>query len=539
MRNQVLCAALLFTLACGSESVVPGDEIETFAEVKNREAWASQDDPSIFTSQLDYSFDALPLTGEAANIPWAGSYWPTSEDSINFKWAGEASNSAPKKYELAFGGTNIEDAVSRYHGIDAMTSQKVCTQSSECSSFLGENCSKRPGKEQGRCIPTWWGICHAWTPAAILLPEPKNPVTKNGVTFEVADLKALGSLVYNSTRTKFVSLRCNKHGQNPEGGGVRLDQYGRPVDGDKECRDTNAGTYHVLLANYLGKMKQAFAEDRIADWEVWNQPLRGYKVTAKREVTADEANRLIGVMPPDADGGVSAGTGNYKFNARAVRFVQISLQVRYISESPASAGYTGNNIDWYTRTDAYSYVLELDGEGKIIGGEWLGSSKLSHPDFLWLPLGPSGNTVAGGAIAFDKVKALVLESAGTISAPGPEVEVTESATIAQGDWKHFGPYSTASGPITVDMTGTGDADLYVRMNGQPTFDLYDCRPYGGSSVETCTLNGPGPVSVSVHGYSVATVALKVKYSTAASDGGAPSVDAGVPSLDAGSRPDGG
>ncbi len=297
-------------------------------------------------------------------------------------------------------------------------------------------------------------------------------------------------------------------------------------------------------------MKQAFAEDRIADWEVWNQPLRSYKVTEKREVTADEANRLIGVQLPAADGGVSdagTSTGSYKFNARAVRFVQVSLQVRYISESSASTGYTGNNIDWYTHSDYYSYVLELDGAGKIIGGEWLGSSKLSHPDFLWLPLGPGSSTVAGGAISYEKVKALVLESAGPVIAPGPTVEVNETATIAQGDWKHFGPYTTASGPITVDMTGTGDADLYVRLNGQPTFDLYDCRPYGSDSNESCTLNGPGPVSVSVHAYAAATVALKVKFTTAAAsdagtprvDAGTPRVDAGTPRFDAGSRPDGG
>ncbi len=68
---------------------------------------------------------------------------------------------------------------------------------------------------------------------------------------------------------------------------------------------------------------------------------------------------------------------------------------------------------------------------------------------------------------------------------------------------------------------TGDADLYVRMNGQPTFDLYDCRPYGDTSNEKCELSGPGPVSISVNGYAAASVSLKIRYGSAAV------VDAGV------------
>ena len=382
-------------------------------------------------------------------------------------------------------------------------------------------------------MATWWGICHAWTPASILFPEPKRAVTRNGVTFEVQDLKALASLVHNSTTTKFVSLRCNKHNDTPDGGGIKLDAYGRPVDGDRECRDTNAGTYHVLLANYLGLMKQAFAEDRTNSYEVWNQPLRSFKVTSKTEVTAEQANKLIGVTA--TDGGVALSS--YRFNAAATRFVQVKAEVKYISESSPEDGYTALNIDWYTRTDRYEYVLELDASGKIIGGEWVGSSKLSHPDFLWLPLSASGS-VAGGAIKYDEVKALVLETAGQGALTGSAVEVNQAATLAKGEWRHFGPFTTAAGAISVELTGTGDADLYVKMNGQPSLNLYDCRPYTGTSNESCAVQGPGALYVSVQGYSAATVQLKVKYvGVAAVDGGVV-LDAGV-RVDGGVRPDAG
>lgn len=444
MNNFKSFLVVVALSACGEGPValVSGDEVETPETVKSAEAWASQDNPSLFTSNLEFRFDVLPTQGEAANVPWAGSYWPTYEDNINYRWAGAQSDSPSLKYQKAFGGTGVEDAVSRYHGIESVS--KTCRETTECDSFLGETCAKRPGKDEGRCVATWWGICHAWTPASILFPEPKNPVTRNGVTFQVQDLKALASLVHNSTRTKFVSLRCNKHNSTPDGGGIRLDAYGRPVDADRECRDTNAGTYHVLLANYLGMMRQSFAEDRTNSYEVWNQPLRSFKVTSSREVTAEEANRLIGVAA--TDGGAPLST--YRFNPSATRFVQVKAEVKYISESSPEDGYTAPRIDWYTRTDRYEYVLELDAAGKIIGGEWVGASKLNHPDFLWLPLGASG-TVAGGAIKYDLVKELVLESAGQGAISGSAVEVSESATLAKGEWKHFGPFPTAAGAITI------------------------------------------------------------------------------------------
>ncbi|MBL8914802.1 MAG: hypothetical protein JNM17_29120 [Archangium sp.] len=513
-----------------------GEELETPDIVKQEEAWASQDNPSLFTNTLEFRFDALPLQGEASVIPWAGSYWPTSEDNINYRWAGAQSDSPSLKYEKAFGGSGVEDAVSRAHGIESVS--KTCTETTQCDSFLGETCAKRPGRTEGRCVATWWGICHAWTPAAILFPEPKNPVTKNGVTFQVQDLKALASLVHNSTRTKFVSLRCNKHVSVPDGGGIRLDPYGRPIDADRECRDTNAGTYHVLLANYLGLMRQSFAEDRTNSYEVWNQPLRSFKVTSQREVTALEANQLIGVSASNTDAGVDGGAlSTYRFNSAAARFIFVKAEVKYISESSAEDGYTAPRIDLYTRTDRYEYVLELDAAGKILGGEWVGSSKLHHPDFLWLPLGASGS-VAGGAIKYDEVKALVLESAGQGALSGSAVEVNESASLARGEWRHYGPFTTAAGAITVTLSGTGDADLYVRMNGQPSLSLYDCRPYAGSANEECAATGPGALYVSVHGYSAATVQLRVRYTGLVATDGGVRVDAGVV-VDAGVRADGG
>lgn len=58
--------------------------------------------------------------------------------------------------------------------------------------------------------------------------------------------------------------------------------------------------------------------------------------------------------------------------------------------------------------------------------------------------------------------------------------------------------------LTVNMTGTGDSDLYVRWGASPTLTAYNCRPYLATSTESCNLTVPSGTtsfSVAVNGYS--------------------------------------
>ena len=614
---------LLLVLIGGSALIAGCDPLSRNSQDSHLgEHWGSNDDPSNFDGNLEYVFDELPLEGEADPIPWAGSYWPTAEDSINKVWEGNGTLSPASKYGEAFDIDNIEDAVSQYHGIDGQSSRTECTEDSQCNSDLGESCAKRDGEENGYCIPTWWGLCHGWAPAAIMEPEPVHDVEYNGVTFRPNDIKALMTLMYTSTNVKFLSGRNN---DNDDAGEIEYDPYDRPID--QSARDTNPGTFHVIAANYLGIKKVSFVEDRTFDYEVWNQPMRGFEVTRNEEVTELEANALVGVthtggdiveheitvkkddwhhfdpmaveadefikvkidgnadsdlyvrfgaQPTDSEydcrpyGGnsetcevtapedtelfvsvkgyadesevkVTIMTGGesateYVFNDNAVKFIHIKATAEYISESASSVGGNlADSIDTYTKSDHYEYVLELDGEGRIIGGEWVGASKRAHPDFLWLPLSQSGASKAGGKITYDKVKMLLdmsLEEPGTgdddddDDAGDPqgneEVTVTESGTVAVAEWIHYGPYNVAAmADLEAVMTGTGDADLYVRKGAQPTESDYDCRPYASGSSEECIVEGPGDIYVAVYGYEDASeYTLTITYKSGdGSEGG--------------------
>lgn len=605
-------AILIALPACTTDVAEPGAELSKDGETKEGVAWSTSDDPSIFGPNLKYKVAELPQTGEAQNVPWAASYWPYYEDSINHKWAGAGTDAPSTKYGKAFNVTGVEDAVSKMRGVDSATTRTKCTETSQCKSELGEQCAKRDGKTEGYCIPNWWGICHAWAPASILVPEPKNEVVYNGVTFKVNDIKALVTLAFDSTVTKFASLRCD---QDDRDGKIQYDEHGRPKEGD--CIDTNPGTFHILLGNYVGLQKGSFVYDQTFDDEVWNQPLRGYRVKELTEIDWKEANRRIGVTTtggttknlnatiaaqtwkhfeaiavqagkpvkvamsgtgdgdlhvrfgaqatastydcrPYEDGSVEtcdltapAGatqvfvsvhgyaastvdlvvtTGGveatkYAFNDKAVKFWYAKTEVDHIGESASNVdGNLAGQIDRYTATNVYEYVLEADADGRILGGEWLNGSKRSHPDFVWLPLRNRLDSVASGKIEYAKVKMLLdLSLGGNEGGTGAQKTVDETGTVAKGAFKHYGPFKVATGTsLVATLSGDGDADLYVRKGAAPTLTAYDCRPYKDGSAETCTVAGPGDVYVSVNGYATtSSFQLKVVYTEASSGGGPP------------------
>ncbi|MCG7564542.1 MULTISPECIES: S8 family peptidase [unclassified Pseudoalteromonas] len=70
----------------------------------------------------------------------------------------------------------------------------------------------------------------------------------------------------------------------------------------------------------------------------------------------------------------------------------------------------------------------------------------------------------------------------------------------------FYTFNVGNGVSKVTFTmsgGSGDADLYVRANAQPTRTTYDCRPYKNGNNEVCTVNNPsaGTYHIMLRGYS--------------------------------------
>jgi hypothetical protein len=82
----------------------------------------------------------------------------------------------------------------------------------------------------------------------------------------------------------------------------------------------------------------------------------------------------------------------------------------------------------------------------------------------------------------------------------------ETGTVARNQEIRFQTPPLAAGRYAFEMTGTSDADLYVRTGLQPTSSQYECRPYKTGSIETCVveLSSPATIHVMVRGWATSS-----------------------------------
>lgn len=379
-----------------SYASAPG-KVSTGTGRRNLEA--SSDDirklETFFKTKMETGIKKLPTKGVVLPAPWPSSYWPVYQDGINAVWS-EGNASPAEKYAKAYklNVNQFAEAVSKSTGILSQSSRRACKADTDCTSLKdGSVCGKRTGSQAGFCIPTWFGICHAWSPAAILEPEPQCEVTQNGVTFQPFDIKALVTDIYDGAaiNTVFTGVRYN-------GGNEGKDRWGRHTDA--AYRDLGAGFFHIALTNILGKFKKAFVVDVTAGAEVWNQPVRGFQVKEQRRF-----------KPKDAAKNFYA-TSTYPFNPRASSIVYVKTRMSWIVEAVEDGPLVSTGrVDAYTTGADYTYLLELDAKDNIIGGEWLWGSNDNHPDFLWFPTGtPALTAVTSTGLSYKNVKDLVTRS---------------------------------------------------------------------------------------------------------------------------------
>ncbi|KAE9123073.1 hypothetical protein PF010_g6530 [Phytophthora fragariae] len=324
------------------------------------EANANQDIAKLeayFGTKMETTLKNLPTVGVHTPSPWAGPYWPTYQDSINVQWA-QNQPSAAEKYAKAFGknATAFMDAVSKKNGIDSQSRRKQCSSDNDCSTLTdGSSCSIR---------------------------------TAHG-----PELKALVSLVYDGAgvQTVFTGARFN-------GGTDTPDEYGR--HSNNAYRDLNPAYFHIASANILGKLNSTFVADVTAGAEVWNQPVRGFKVYEQTNMTLEEAAQTFYALE------------KYPWNAAAKSIVYVKSRLSWIYETYTDGGLVSSGqIDKFTTGQYYYYLLELDAAGVIIGGEWVYGSDDDHPDFLWLPKAePAANTVTSIGLSYADVSMLMKKS---------------------------------------------------------------------------------------------------------------------------------
>ncbi|DAZ99317.1 TPA: hypothetical protein N0F65_005168 [Lagenidium giganteum] len=352
-----------------------------------------------FKTKMDTNLDKLNRDYSSFSFkpaPWPSSYWPIYADGINQRWAGDNVPAPSEKYAKAF-GLNVDQftaAISNNNGVLSQSGGKACKSNSDCSRQDGEACGKRRGESSGYCIATWFGICHAWAPAAILEPEPKCPVTYNGVTFQPFDIKALLTQVYDGANVGTVFM-----GARYDGSSDSMDRFGRFKD--PAHRDLGPGFFHIALTNVVGRFKQSFVLDVDPSSAVWNQPVRGYQIKKSKIWPVWGATSVFFPF-----------TIKYPFNADARKLAHIEIEVQWVNESGNDGPLVSTGIvDQFTEHRTYEYVLELDDDHNILGGEWLHESKKDHPDFMWFSTErPRDDTVTNVGLSYANVQKLLKQS---------------------------------------------------------------------------------------------------------------------------------
>jgi hypothetical protein len=96
-----------------------------------------------------------------------------------------------------------------------------------------------------------------------------------------------------------------------------------------------------------------------------------------------------------------------------------------------------------------------------------------------------------------------------------------SDSVSRSASKYYKLYvPTGASQLVIQTTGTGDVDLYLRADTQPSRFIYSCRSIASNSTERCAISAPksGDWHILIYGYGSGTNNFSV---TASYQGGAP------------------
>lgn len=313
-------------------------------------AWMRISDPLIMSTTINFRFNDLPLRGKVTDPEryWSSDYWARYKGGINYRW-----NAArPSGFNLVSPNKAQAEQMSE-------AQLRALAPSEKWDLFIGRYdypVKREVDNYASPSRPTWEGICDGWAGAAMNFSEPKPIVVTNPdgirIPFGSSDIKGLLSWYYAKKFTdghSQMGSRCNN----------------TTTTTDRCQHDMNAGAFHLILSNKLGVDGTTFIADIDRNREVWNHIAYDYSSTIRYRN-----------LPPRSTS--APGT---------VSVARVRTIVRYV--------FLLNRNTWEpvlgtsrqrTSTRTYEYYLDLDGSGRIIGGDWITNQR---PDFLWLSRKPT------------------------------------------------------------------------------------------------------------------------------------------------------
>ena len=307
--------------------------------------WTRISDPVIMSTTFNRSFAELPLRGKS-NDPqklWSSDYWARNKGGINYRW-----NASRRT------GFNLVSPTKEQAQTMSEAQLRSLAPSEKWDLFIGRYdypTKKEVAAYASPSRPSWEGICDGWAGAALNHDEPTPKVLTNPdgirIPFGTADIKGLLSWYYAKKYSggyAMMGLRCR----------------GTDSGTDRCVHDMNAGAFHIVLANKLGRDGVSFIADMDRGSEVWNHLVYDFRTTIR--------NSNLAPLSTSAPGTVKV--------VRVRSVVNYVYLTRFNTWNPV-LGTSAQRLS--SRT--YEYYLDLDANGVIIGGDWISNQR---PDFLWL-----------------------------------------------------------------------------------------------------------------------------------------------------------
>ena len=287
-----------------------------------------------------WEFDQLPTEGKVSEerVPYSGHIYPDTAGGTM---------ATLRKYDQAFnGGRLVATAHERRDTSQGEVVRRPVTYSQRVGLFGIRTFTQI---ETSYATPGWYGHCNGWTSAAIRHAEPSRSVTRGGVEFTPADIKALLAEIY---------------------------MYNDPQMLAGDDTDINAGVFHAVLTNWLGRGSHPIGMEADPGEEKWNYPIHAFEMQSSR-------------WSPQQ--------------------VEVGMTITYAMSTQGE--YQQSPRIPYAKY--FHYLLSLDDDGQIVGGRYFRDS--SSIDMLWVPLRPKkggseGNERGNPHVDVDEVLAIWRQS---------------------------------------------------------------------------------------------------------------------------------
>lgn len=370
--------------------------------------WNDANDPRNLDGSYKMKFNQLPPKGDVTDSQrgWSSSYFPKTRGFIAERWQNpsEAGVFKFKKYRLP----------SAYE-IQSMSPEQI-NLLSPAEKFdiargrLDLPISNALLKDDPSPKDWWRGLCNGWTRASMNVDEPRsivyiNPKNNISVPLNSGDIKGLLNYYYSYERSPslYIGKSCRP--------GKRLF-----FDADGSCKDVNAAAFHIALANELGLKKAPMAVDIDPTVQVWNQPFVKYESVVDRIEDRNISSRATKDTRKEVYVTTTVTFANELFKIDPSEIVPGTNRETYEDDVHSLVlpdPVLGTEHQEYG-TRVYKYVLELDVDDKIIGGDWLYDSA-PHPDLIWkqsFKLPGTGYDKDGNASDWSVLKDIILQATG-------------------------------------------------------------------------------------------------------------------------------